>query len=145
VLGASARELVPQFCAAPRRPHHHSSRRSPRFVSAAALSLACFGEPREERYFTAKELDILAVPFTPMSFDRLGFALDKMSERRLRLRVFINEAGTVDEVRLEGRTGVPAFEDEVRREFMGARFVPAVRHGRVVKSQKLVEIYPTTE
>jgi hypothetical protein len=51
----------------------------------------------------------------------------------------------VDEVRLEGRTGVPAFEDEVRREFMGARFVPAVRHGRAVKSQKLVEIYPTTE
>jgi hypothetical protein len=101
--------------------------------------------PEEKRYFTAKELDILAVPFTPMSFDRLGFALDKMSERRLRLRVFINEAGTVDEVRLEGRTGVPAFEDEVRREFMGARFVPAVRHGRAVKSQKLVEIYPTTE
>jgi hypothetical protein len=101
--------------------------------------------PEEKRYFTAKELDILAVPFTPMSFDRLGFALDKMSERRLRLRVFINEAGTVDEVRLEGRTGVPAFEDEVRREFMGARFVPTVRHGRAVKSQKLVEIYPTTE
>ena len=101
--------------------------------------------PEEKRYFTAKELDILALPFTPMSFDRLGFALDKMSERRLRLRVFINEAGTVDEVRLEGRTGVPAFEDEVRREFMSARFVPAVRQGRAVKSQKLVEIFPTTE
>lgn len=101
--------------------------------------------PEEKRYFTAKELDVLAVPFTPLSFDRLGFALDRMSERRLRLRVFINEAGTVDEVRLEGRTGVPVFEDEVRREFMSARFVPAVRHGRAVKSQKLVEIFPTTE
>jgi hypothetical protein len=101
--------------------------------------------PEEKRYFTAKELDILAVPFTPMSFDRLGFALDKMSERRLRLRVFINEAGTVDEVRLEKRIGIPAMEDEVRREFLNARFVPAVRHGRVVKSQKLVEIFPTTE
>ena len=26
-----------------------------------------------------------------------------------------------------------------------AHVVPAVRHGRAVKSQKLVEIYPTTE
>jgi hypothetical protein len=101
--------------------------------------------PEEKRYFTAKELDILAVPFTPMSFDRLGFALDRMSERRLRLRVFINEAGSVDEVRLEDRFGIPAMEDEVRREFLAARFFPAVRQGRAVKSQKLVEIYPTTE
>jgi hypothetical protein len=101
--------------------------------------------PDEKRYFTAKELDILALPFTPMSFDRLGFALDKMSERRLRLRVFINEAGTVDEVRLEDRVGIPAMEDEARREFLAARFFPAVRQDRAVKSQKLVEIYPTTE
>ena len=99
--------------------------------------------PEERRYFTAKELDVLAAPFTPISFDRLGFALDKLGERRLRLRVFINEAGTVDEVRFEDRAGVPVFEDEVRREFLGARFVPAVRHGRAVKSQKLVEIFPT--
>lgn len=99
--------------------------------------------PAERRYFTAKELDVLASPFTPISFDRLGFALDKLGERRLRLRVFINEGGTVDEVRFEDRPGVPVFEDEVRREFLGARFVPAVRHGRAVKSQKLVEIFPT--
>ena len=57
--------------------------------------------------------------------------------------MFINEGGTVDEVRLEDRPGLPVFEDEVRREFLGARFVPAVRHGRAVKSQKLVEIFPT--
>jgi hypothetical protein len=36
-------------------------------------------------------------------------------------------------------------EDEARREFLAARFFPAVRQGRAVKSQKLVEIYPTTE
>lgn len=98
--------------------------------------------PDAKRYYTAKELDVLAVPFTPMSFDRLGFALDKLRSH-MRLRVFINEAGTVDEVHFEDRPGIPVFEDEVRREFLGARFVPAVRQGRAVKSQKLVEIFAT--
>jgi hypothetical protein len=101
--------------------------------------------PPETRYFTAKELDQLAVPFTPLSFDRLGFALDKVAQHSVRVRIFISELGSVDEVRFEDRPGVPVFEDEVRREFRGARFVPAVRHGRAVKSQKLVEIFPTTE
>jgi hypothetical protein len=99
--------------------------------------------PEERRYFTAKELDVLASPFTPMSFDRLRFGMDKAAEKPLRLRVFISEAGVVDEVRFEDHAGAPAFEDEVRREFQAARFFPAVRHGRAVKSQKLVEIFPT--
>jgi hypothetical protein len=98
--------------------------------------------PDERRYFTAKELDVLAAPFTSISFDRLRFGLDKVGER-LRIRVFINEAGAVDEVRFEDRPGALALEDEVRREFLGARFIPAVRQGRAVKSQKLVEIFPT--
>jgi len=49
----------------------------------------------------------------------------------------------VDAVRFEDQLGVPAFEEEVRREFLAARFFPAVRQGRAVKSQKLVEIFPT--
>ena len=52
--------------------------------------------------------------------------------------------GREDLVRIfEEQAGAPAFEDEVRREFLAARFFPAVRHGRAVKSQKLVEIFPT--
>jgi hypothetical protein len=123
---AEAREFVPGFDA---------SRRD-----GPAIEVPL---PEERRYFTAKELDVLASPFTPISFDRLRFAIDKLENRRLRLRLFISEGGAVDEVRFEDRPGVPAFEDEVRREFLGARFVPAVRHGRAVKSQKLVEIFPT--
>jgi hypothetical protein len=99
--------------------------------------------PEEKRYFTARELDRLAAPFTPLSFDRMRFGVEKVAENPVRLRVFINEAGAVDEVRFEDHAGAPAFEDEVRREFQAARFFPAVRHGRAVKSQKLVEIFPT--
>jgi len=99
--------------------------------------------PDEKRYFTAKELDRLAVSFTPLSFDRVRFGVDRMAEKPLRLRVFISEAGGVDEVRFEERAGAAAFEEEVRREFLAARFFPAVRQGRAVKSQKLVEIFST--
>ena len=99
--------------------------------------------PDEKRYFTAKELDRLATPFTPLSFDRMSFGIDKVAEKRVRLRVFISAAGGVDEVRFEDQPGGSAFEEEVRREFLAARFFPAVRHGRAVKSQKLVEIFPT--
>ena len=75
--------------------------------------------------------------------DRMTFGIDKIAEKPLRLRVFISEAGAVDEVRFENQASSPAFEDEVRREFLSARFFPAVRHGRAVKSQKLVEVFPT--
>jgi hypothetical protein len=99
--------------------------------------------PDEQRYFTARELDRLAVSFTPLSFDRMRFGVEKLAEKPLRLRVFISASGGVDEVRFEDELRATAFEDEVRREFLAARFFPAVRHGRAVKSQKLVEIYPT--
>ena len=121
---AEAREFAPGL-AAPRR-------------AGPALEVPL---PDEKRYFTATELDRLAMPFTPLSFDRMSFGIENMA--RLRLRVFISEAGGVDEVRFEDHVGVPAFEEEVRREFLAARFFPAVRHGRAVKSQKLVEIFPT--
>ena len=121
---AEAREFAPGL-AAPRR-------------AGPALEVPL---PDEKRYFTAKELDRLATPFTPLSFDRMSFGIEKIA--RLRLRVFISEAGGVDEVRFEDQVGVPAFEEEVRREFLAARFFPAVRHGRAVKSQKLVEVFPT--
>jgi len=120
---AEAREFAPGFDAARR--------------DGPALELPI---PEEKRYFTAKELDVLAVPFTPITFDRLRFA-EKLDARRVRLRVFINESGAVDEVRFDDHPGLPVVEDEVRREFLGARFAPAVRHGRAVKSQKRVEIF----
>jgi hypothetical protein len=122
---AEARDFVPGFDAARR--------------DGPAIEVPL---PDEQRYFSARELDVLAVPFTPISFERLRFGLGKVSER-LRLRVFINEAGAVDEVRFEDRPGAVVLEEEVRREFLGARFVPAVRQGRAVKSQKLVEVFPT--
>lgn len=100
--------------------------------------------PEPLRYFRASELDVLAEPLSPIRFDRLRFAAESLGRRPLRLRVYIDEGGTVNEVRFEDQTGLPAFEEEVRREFLGTRFYPALRQGRAVRSQKLIELYGET-
>jgi hypothetical protein len=100
--------------------------------------------PEAVRYFKASELDVLAEPQTPIAFDRLRFAAERLGRAALRLRVFIDEAGAVNDVRFESATDMAAFEEEVRREFLGTRFFPALRQGRAVKSQKLIELYSAT-
>jgi hypothetical protein len=97
--------------------------------------------PEPARYFRASELEVLAEPLSPVSFERLRFSAQKLSDRIVRLRVFINEAGMVDEIHFEDRPQARNIEEEVRREFMGTQFFPALRTGRAVKSQKLIELY----
>ena len=99
--------------------------------------------PVPARYFKASELDALAEPFTPISFDRLTFA-SLPGRAALRLRVFIDEAGIVREIRFEDRPDLVGIEETVRREFLGTRFYPAVKQGRAVKSQKLIELFAET-
>jgi hypothetical protein len=97
--------------------------------------------PEPARYFRASELEVLAEPLSPVNFDRLRFTARKVSGRIVRLRVFINEAGRVDDIRFEDQAQAHGIEEEVRREFMGTQFFPALRTGRAVKSQKLIELY----
>jgi hypothetical protein len=97
--------------------------------------------PEPARYFRASELEVLAEPLSPVNFDRLRFTAQKLSDRVVRLRVFINEAGRVDDIHFEDRAQARSIEEEVRREFMGTQFFPALRTGRAVKSQKLIELY----
>lgn len=97
--------------------------------------------PEPARYFRASELEVLAEPLSPVNFDRLRFTAQKLSDRIVRLRVFIDEAGRVDDIRFEDRVQARSIEEEVRREFMATQFFPALRTGRAVKSQKLIELY----
>lgn len=99
--------------------------------------------PEPARYFKASELDALAEPLTPINFDRLPF-VSRLERRVLRLRVFIDEAGVVNAIRFEDRPDIEAFEAAVRREFLETRFVPAMKRGRAVKSQKLIELFAET-
>jgi protein TonB len=99
--------------------------------------------PETVRWFKASELDALAEPLSPIRFDRLPF-LAALGQMALRLRVFIDEAGVVQEIRFEDRPDLAGLEEAVRREFLETRFYPAQKQGRAVKSQKLIELYTQT-
>jgi protein TonB len=54
--------------------------------------------------------------------------------------VLIDAAGTVDDVKVVEADPAGYFENDVRQAFMAARFTPAVRNGRSVRSRLLVRV-----
>jgi hypothetical protein len=107
------------------------------------LGLTSLAPPDLATYFRASELDELAVPQADanLDFDALRFAEPGLSS--VRLRVLINELGVVDDVHLTEDASVPpAMYEQIRAAFLVLRFFPAQKDGHVVKSQKLVELFP---
>ena len=90
------------------------------------------------RYYTGREVDVRATPV--QLSDRLR-TLDEPPPWRMaraKLRLFINEAGGLDRFEIiesEGLTDPKLLDD-----LMDARFHPAMKDDRPVKSQKIVEI-----
>jgi hypothetical protein len=92
--------------------------------------------PDLPRYYTAKEVDVRAMPMdiANPALTEKGMILGRVV--RVKLRIFISEAGRVDRFDVLETDG-PAFSlDDVPE----IRFHPAQREGRPVKSQKVIEL-----
>lgn len=117
-------------------------------LPAPQLEPAAPRQPGEERvttlpdrYFTARELDVPAVarderpqlvyPENPFLWKLRG---------TVRLRVFINENGTVDDVHVVRAEPPGEFEEAAIAAARKLVYTPALRHGRPAKSQKLIEV-----
>lgn len=96
--------------------------------------------PDFTRYYRATELDVVAAPrgAIALDVDALRFAAGLAAQ--LRFRVFIDEAGAVDDVQVESEGLPQAVIEQVRAAFLEAAFTPARRDGYSVKSQKLIEL-----
>ena len=102
--------------------------------------------PDLTRYFRASELDEVAAPQADANLDMAALRFVDNGLRSLRVRVFINELGVVDDVRLDTEGEVPpALHEQLRAAFLPLRFFPAQKDGHLVKSQKLVEVLPAAE
>jgi len=119
--------------------------RTAHFVAAlafAAAGLAAVGWMHRvpARYFPANEVDRKAFPLRriDLDFPETREGVDYFGT--LRLDVLINERGGVDRVEVIEATVPPAFRDMAVRAFATARFEPAVKDGRKVKSVKRVEV-----
>lgn len=93
-------------------------------------------------YYAARQLDVLALEQLPIQLvEPYGIGMDDVE---INLRVYINEQGGVDAVQLVSAR--PAgVEGPLLEIFRQAKFYPAIRDGRPVKSFKVIRIGPQSD
>jgi protein TonB len=100
-------------------------------------------EAPDPTYYAAKQLDVYPELSTPL---RLGTVASAIIEARALLLVLIDASGVVEDVSVVEATPAASFENDAKRAVMSARFTPAYRNGRAVKSRMLIEVnYGTDE
>jgi len=110
-------------------------------VALAAVAIAAWVLARlPSRYYTASELDHVATPLADvgLTFPKGREGIDYFGT--LRMDVYIDEAGRVDRVQVLESTVPREFQESAVAAFTRARFEPARRKGRAVKSIKKVEV-----
>jgi protein TonB len=96
--------------------------------------------PRPERYHLARELDVRPAPRAPIEPVYPNDAFLKDIPGRVVVRLFISESGAVEKALILHAEPPGYFEEAVQRAFRAARFTPAMKHGRPVKAQVVLEV-----
>jgi protein TonB len=86
-------------------------------------------------YYAARQLDVF-----PTLVSKLQLGAVTNSVGRALLLVLIDATGAVNDVSLVEASPTSLAEEDVRRAFVSARFTPAYRNGRAVRSRMLIEI-----
>ncbi|HZQ71498.1 MAG TPA: energy transducer TonB [Burkholderiales bacterium] len=94
--------------------------------------------PEVPRYFTASELDRRPAPLGEI-FPQFP-AGAAVRQGTVRLRVLVNESGTVDGVSVVSAAPAGVFDASAVAAFGGARYSPGMRGGMAVKSQLVLEV-----
>jgi len=102
--------------------------------------LGALPEAPDLTYYPAKQLDVYPRLSTQLDLHYRGkAAADNVTGRAL-LLVMIDEIGSVNDVSVVEAEPASYFEDDARRAFLNARFTPAYRNGRAVRSRVLIEV-----
>lgn len=132
-LTENARHSTP---AAPAAPHAPALASAP-VVDQPPGSSAVLEGP-DPTYYSAKQLDVYPALVSELDLRPLITARSG-SSTRARLLLFIDEVGMVFEASIvEGDSA--SRSEAARHAFLLARFTPAYRNGRAVKSRVLVEV-----
>lgn len=99
-------------------------------------------EPPTEnsRYYFSSEVDVRAEPLQMQPLIYPGQAYQMRLYGKVKLRVYINEQGTVDSADVVEATPPGVFEVAALQALLSSNFSPAEKNGRKVKNQKLIEI-----
>jgi protein TonB len=91
-------------------------------------------------YYSARELDAYPRPLASLSFDYPERAARQSLSRKLLVQLLIDEHGTVREVSVVEAQPADYFEDVALPVLAAARFSPALKNGRAVKSRVLLSV-----
>ena len=112
-------------------------------ATAAAPSQSRESKPAAqpaERYHLARELDVRPAPREPIEPVYPNDAFLKDIPGRVVVRLFISESGQVEKALILHAEPPGYFEEAVQQAFRAARFTPAMKHGRPVKAQVVLEV-----
>lgn len=93
-----------------------------------------------DRYYTASELDQRAIQTNDVQLVYPKTAYQMRIRGRVRLKILINEHGAIDLVSIVQAEPPGVFEASALAATQALQFSPAVKDGRDVKSQKLIEV-----
>ncbi len=115
-------------------PNPPSPLAQPAQKSASSESSFVPIETPDERYLRAKTLDTRPTPIGSLAFHppKLGVGAKPVE---VKLRIFVNEYGAVDFVRIEGDAPGSEFVDPIIATLKKSRFSPGQVNGENVKSQ----------
>jgi len=107
--------------------------------STAAASPAGGGMPMPEKWYTATELSILAQPLVMPALRYPEELAGTGVSAKVRVKVFVDELGVVRKTEVVQSAPHRAFEAAAMAAWEDVLFTPAIKDGRPVKSQKLLE------
>jgi TonB family protein len=92
------------------------------------------------KYYKSSEVDVRAEPIhlAPLNYPK-GISSSHISGV-VKLRVYINETGKIDDIQVEESSLGKSFEEAARQTILNSSFAPAIKDGINVKSQKLLEV-----
>jgi TonB family protein len=91
-------------------------------------------------YYAARQLDVYPTLSSPLDLRYTARAAAAAIAGRALVLLLIDDAGIVNDVALVEAEPAGYFEEEVRRAFGSARFTPAFKGGRAVRSRVLVHV-----
>ena len=105
-----------------------------------------FAEIPDPTYYAARQLDVYPAPESALDLRYPPEAAASSAGGRVVLLVLIASDGVVDEASVVEAEPPGVFDGDAVRALRTARFRPAIRNGRAVKSRLLVELnYGSTE
>lgn len=95
---------------------------------------------RPSRYYLARELDVRPAPLSHIEPAYPNDAFLRDIAGRVVVRLYVSESGAVDKVLVVHAEPPGYFEEAVQQAFRAARFVPAMKAGKAVKAELVLEV-----